>query len=135
MEAQRHTRDPNDCPKTSQVNPRCPKGSPKVPQGVPKDSKKSEKTAQSDTQAQNKVDTFSKLGFVHRRNVFEPPKPKVDYHYYVFGTLEIIILVKSVENIAPAMLLEPPEKPVLAREREARFKNESLTNILSTAIP
>jgi hypothetical protein len=35
--------------------------------------------------AKIKIDTFSKLGFVHRRNVFEPPEPKVDYPYYVFG--------------------------------------------------
>ena len=42
---------------------------------------------------------FSKLGFVHRRSVFEPPEPKVDYLYYVFGTLEILILVKGAESI------------------------------------
>ena len=30
--------------------------------------------------AKIKIDTFSKLGFVHRRNVFELPEPKVDYH-------------------------------------------------------
>ena len=35
--------------------------------------------------AKIKIDTFSKLGFVHTRSVFEPPKPKVDYLYYVFG--------------------------------------------------
>ena len=115
MEAQRHTRNPNGCPKNFQVTPRFTKVSPKVPQGVPKDHKKSEKTFQSDTQAQNKVKTFFKLGFVHRRNVFEPPKPKVDYHYYVSVTLETLILVESHENTAPAMLLEPPGKPVLAR--------------------
>ena len=50
--------------------------------------------------AKIKIDTFSKLGFVHRRSVFEPPEPKVDYLYYVFGTLEIIILVKGDETIA-----------------------------------
>ena len=50
------------------------------------------------TRAKIKIDTFSKLGFVHRRNVFEPPEPKVDYLYYVFGTLEILILVKSDET-------------------------------------
>ena len=47
-----------------------------------------------------KVNTLYKLGFVHRRNVFEPPEPKVDYPYYVFGTLEILILVKGAETIA-----------------------------------
>ena len=52
------------------------------------------------TRAKIKINTFSKLGFVHRRNVFEPPEPKVDYHYYVFGTLEILILVKGGETIA-----------------------------------
>ena len=50
--------------------------------------------------AKIKIDTFSKLGFVHRRSVFEPPEPKVDYPYYVFGTLEILILVKGDETIA-----------------------------------
>ena len=30
----------------------------------------------------------------------------LDYHYKVFVTLEPFILVKSVENTAPAMLLE-----------------------------
>ena len=37
------------------------------------------------TRAKIKIDTFSELGFVHRRNVFEPPEPKVDYPYYVFA--------------------------------------------------
>ena len=50
------------------------------------------------TRAKIKIDTFSKLGFVHRRSVFEPPEPKVDYPYYVFGTLEIFILVKGDET-------------------------------------
>jgi hypothetical protein len=40
---------------------------------------------QPQQRAKIKIDTFSKLGFVHRRSVFEPPEPKVDYHYYVFG--------------------------------------------------
>jgi hypothetical protein len=66
---------------------------------------------------------------MHRRSVFEPPKPKAACHYYVLGTLEILILVKSDENTAPAMLLEPQEKPVLAWEREARFNKETLTRI------
>ena len=30
----------------------------------------------------------------------------LDYHYNNFVTLELLILVKSVENTAPAMLLE-----------------------------
>ena len=115
MDAQRHTRDPNGCPKGSQVAPRCPKGSPKVPQGVPKDPKKSEKAPQSDTQAQNKVDTFSKPGFVHRRNVFEPPRLRFDDHPYTFDTLEKLIFPESDENTVNTMLLEPPRKPVLAR--------------------
>ena len=81
-------------------------------QGVPKDPKRPPKStlksAPGATQAKNKIHTIPKLGFVDRRGVFEPPKPKVDYLYYVSGTLEIFILVKSVENTAPAMLLEPP---------------------------
>ncbi len=67
---------------------------------------------------------------MHRRNAFEPPKLKVDYPYYVFGTLEVMILLGIEENTAPAMLLEPPEKPVLAWEREARFNEESLPSMV-----
>ena len=51
---------------------------------------------------------------MHRRSVFEPPKPKVDYPYYVFGTLEILIFSKCYENLVNTILFEPPEKPVLA---------------------
>ena len=47
--------------------------------------KKREKREERRTRAKIKIDTFSKLGFVHRRSVFEPPEPKVDYPYYVFG--------------------------------------------------
>jgi hypothetical protein len=76
---------------------------PKVPQGVPKDPKRppksTPKSTPGPTRAKIKINTFSKLGFVHRRSVFEPPKPKVDYLYYVLGTLEILILVKSDETI------------------------------------
>ena len=49
---------------------------------------------------------------MHRRSVLEPPKLKVDYPYYVFGTLEVMILVEIDENTAPAMLLEPPRVPL-----------------------
>ena len=76
-----------------------------------------------------KISTFSKLGFVHRRSVFEPPEPKVDYPYYVFGTFEILILVKSNETNINTMLLEPHRNPVLAWEREARFNKETWTRI------
>ena len=93
------------------MTPRWPKATPKASQGVPKDPKRPPKSriksAPGATQAKKKAHTIAKLGFVDRRGVFEPPKPKVDYPYYVFGTLEIFILVKSVENTAPAMLLEP----------------------------
>jgi len=106
---------------------------PKVPQGVPKAPKRRPKSTPKSTPGPTrdkiKVSTFSKLGFVHRRGVFEPPKPKVDYHNYVLGTLEILILVKSSETTINTMLLEPPKKPVLAWEREARFNKETLTRI------
>ena len=39
---------------------------------------------------------------------------KVDYPYYVFSILKVLIFSKSYENTAPAMLLEHPHKPVLA---------------------
>ena len=98
-----------------------PEGDPRRSKGVPKDSKKSEKAPQSDPQARKKVNSLSKLGFVHRRNVLETPKPKVDYHYYTLGVFEILIIFKSNENMLKTMLLEPPGKPVLAWEREARL--------------
>jgi hypothetical protein len=87
---------------------------PKVPQGVPKapkrHPKRTPKSTQGPTRDKIKVSTFSKLGFVHRRSVFEPPKPKVDYPYYVLGTLEILILVKSDETTVNTMLIEPFKK-------------------------
>jgi len=80
------------------VRHRIPKGIPKVVQKGPREPPRPKK----------KIHTIPKLGFVGRRGVFEPPKLKVDYLYYVFGTVEPFILLRSVENIAPAMLLEPP---------------------------
>ena len=77
---------------------------------MPKDPKKSEKAPQSDTQAQNKVDTFSKPGFVHRRSVFDPPRLRFGDHPYTFDTLEKLILPESDENTVNTMLLEPPNK-------------------------
>jgi len=37
---------------------------------------------------------------------------------------EILSFLESDENTAPATLLEPPKKPVLASEREARSRLE-----------
>jgi hypothetical protein len=116
---------PSD-PKVAQSEPKAPQGVPKAPKRLPKSKPKS---TPRPTRAKIKIDTFSKLGFVHRRSVFEPPKLKVDYPYYVLGTLEILILVKSDETIINTMLLEPLKKPVLAWEREARFNKETLTRI------
>ena len=42
-----------------------------------------------------KVHTIPKLGFVDRRSVLERLKLKADYHYYVLGTFEILILVNG----------------------------------------
>ena len=35
-----------------------------------------------------------------------PPKPKVDYPCYTFGTLEMLFSPRSDENTVPAMLFE-----------------------------
>ena len=113
-------------PRSPKVTPRSPKVSQRLPKGFPKGFPKARQKAPQD---QNKFDAFSKLGFVHRRSVFEPPKPKVDYPYYVLGTLEILILVKSDETIVNTIRLEPSKKPVLAWEREARFNKETLPRI------
>ena len=52
-------------------------------------------------------ESASKLAFVHGRSVFESPEPRDDYLYYVFGTLEIVILVKGDKTNVNTMLLEP----------------------------
>ena len=78
--------------------PKVPQSKPKVTQGIPKAPKRAPKSTSKSTPGQNKFDAFSKLGFVHRRSVLEPPKPKVDYPYYVLGTLEILILAKGAET-------------------------------------
>ena len=98
MEPKEHPRAPHSRPRGSQVTPRWPKvtpRSPKVSQRLPKDIPKARQKAAQDPPGTKKVSTFSKLGFVHRRSVFEPPEPKVDYHYYVFATMEILILVEG----------------------------------------
>ncbi len=112
MEPQRRPRAPFGCQSDPQVTQKLPKGSPRRSQGVLKEPKRSQKAAQSDHQAPKKVGTLSKLGFVHRRSVFETLKLKVDYLYYVFSSLEVLIFIKSHENTAPAMLLEPPWAPL-----------------------
>ena len=102
----------------AQRAPKRPPGAQKGPQRAPKVSqrtpKESQKASQSDHQAQKKVDTVSKLRFAGIYSVFEPPKLKVDYPYYVFGTLGKLFFPKCHENIVNTMLLELPKKPVLA---------------------
>ena len=97
---------PSD-PKVAQSDPKVPQGVPEAPKRPPKSTPKS---TLEPTRAKIKINTFSKPGFVHRRSVFEVPKPKVDYPYYVLGTFEGPLLVKSNENIVNTMLLEPPKK-------------------------
>ena len=91
--------------KVSKSTPKSPQG---LPKGFPRDPKRPQKTPQSTPQVKKKVDTLSKLGFVHRRSVLEPPKLKVDYHYYTLGTLKVLTFSENDENTAPAMLLETP---------------------------
>ena len=54
--------------------------------------------------------------------------------YYVLNTSRIEFFLKSAENAAPAMLFKPPEKPVLAREREARLFFKKCSTMFSTAL-
>ena len=58
--------------------------------------------------------------------------------YYVLSTSGNLIFLESDENTAPAMLLKPPEKPVLAREREARLffkKSPKVSQRWSQVVP
>ena len=136
MEPKGPPRAPHSRQRGSQVTPRSPKVTPRCPQGVPKAPKRPPKSTPKSTlgptRAKIKIDTFSKPGFVHRRSVFEVPKPKVDYLYYVLGTLERLLLVKSNENIVNTMLLEPPKKPVLARNGKRATRRRVYFTLLNT---
>ena len=46
--------------------------------------------------------------------------------------IESLIFSKFDENTVQGMLLKPPDKPVLAREREARFKGERFLQFVQT---
>jgi len=69
---------------------------PKVSQTHSKDFPKAwQKATQEPPRQTKKIGTLSKLGFVDRRNVFELPKPKVDYAYYVVVTLETLLFMTN----------------------------------------
>ena len=52
--------------------------------------------------------------------VFEVPLCESPIIYYVFSTSKTLIFLKNNENLIIYYVLEPPKKPVLAWEREAR---------------
>ena len=78
MKPQRRPRAPFGCQSAPQGNPKVSKGVPKGAQGAPREPEKRlksvRKAAQMKTKPKIKSAHFSKLGFVHRRTVFEPPQ-------------------------------------------------------------
>ena len=82
-------------PSDPRVPKRVPEGPPRCPKGLQKTPKKHPKEHPKTHKGSNKINTLSKLGFVHRRSVLEPPKPKVDYLYYTLGTLKSLMFTKK----------------------------------------
>ena len=88
-------------PKSPQSSPKAAQGGPKRPQGAQKAPKRLPKAPQSHSK--------------------EGPGYQLE--------AKNLILWEYCENTTPAMLLELPQKPVLAREREARLIVEQLHSV------
>ena len=111
---------PQKSPKGTQ---RHPKVHPKAPQKTPQDPSRAPKKSRHGAKCYNPIIYY----------VFEVAFCYNTIIYYVFTSSEILIFLKYHQNTAPAMLLEHQKKPVLAREREARLKEERCRNVCSTS--
>ena len=129
---------PKVTPLAPKVSPRSPKVSQRwsqvVPRGLPRPHKIDEKRSPRPSR-----DTFKKMNLSMLR---EPHYLLCSWssllrepHYLLcLSTSGNRVFLKSDENTAPAMLLEHPEKPVLAREREARLFFKKCSTMFSTAL-
>ena len=149
---QRAQSDPQgsqSAPKDSQSSPKWPPRRPKCPQGLPKSPKgglkwspeaspgplKSMKKGVQDhpgTPLRKWTSPCCENPIIYY--VFEVAFCENPIIYYVLSTSRIEFFLKSDENTAPAMLFKPPEKPVLAREREARLFFKKCSTMFSTAL-
>jgi hypothetical protein len=136
---QRAQSDPQDSrsdPKDSQSSPKWPPRRPKCPQGLPKSPKgglKWSHEASLDPLKSIKKGVQDHPGTPLRKRTSPRCENPVIYYvvevalcenpiiYYVLNTSKTFIFRKSNENTIIHDVLEPPDKPVLAREREARL--------------
>ncbi len=103
-------RTPKGAPKRPQRTPKATKGPQMEPKGSPMDPKGSPKGSRKAPWSDPRIDPERE------------PAP------------EILISPKCCKNIINNVLLEPPEKPVLAREREARLNGENSQTMCTTTI-
>jgi hypothetical protein len=119
-------------PTVPQSDPPAPKVSPRslklsqrwsqvVPRGLPGPPKIDKKRVQDHPGTPLRKWTSPRCENPIFYYVFEVAFCENPIIYYVLKTSRILSFLKSDENTAPATLLEPPKKPVLAREREARL--------------
>ena len=129
-------RRPKITSETTQSDPKClqseSKTSQRLPQTFQKDSKKRFKNhprrlleKRSTPSCENTI-----IYYVFERSLFENI-----IIYYVFVKSEIVIFTQSDENIIIYYVFERSEEPVLAWEREARSKEEILSEKFSKELP
>ena len=118
-------------PKDSQSSPKWPPA-PKVSPRSPKGSLKWSPEASPDVLKSMKKGVHDHPGTPLRK--WTSPSCENPIIHYVLNTSGNRIFLKSDENAAPAMLLEPTKKPVLAREREARLFFKTCFTMFSTAL-
>ena len=126
---------PKVTPPAPKVSPKSPKGGLKwAPEASPDPLKASKKGVQDHpgTPLRKWTSPCCENPIIYY--VFEVAFCENPIIYYVLSTSGNPIFLKSDENTAPAMLLEPPEKPVLAREREARLFFKKCSTMFSTAL-
>ena len=129
---------PKVTPQTPKVSPRSAKVSQRWSQVVPEASPDPPKAIKKGAQDQPGT-PLRKWTSPYCENpsiyyVFEVAFCENPSIYYVLITSENRIFLRSDENTAPAMRLEPTKKPVLAREREARLFFKKCSTMFSTAL-
>ena len=135
--------------KESQSSPKWPSRRPKCPQALPKSPKgglKWSPEASPDPLKAIKKEVQDHPGTPLRKwtspccenpiiyYVFEGSLCENPIIYYVLSTLKILIFLASNENFIIYYVSEPPKKPVLAREREARLFFKKCSTMFSTAL-
>ena len=139
-----------DAQKISPDTPECPRSALKVTPGVPKERQRRPKgspTALPEPPKTLKKEVQNDPGrFFEKRStpscentiiyyVFEGSLFENTIIYYVFVSSETLIFFRSDENIIIYYVLSIDAEPVLAWEREARSKEEMLSEKFSKVLP